>query len=342
MRENDGRKLSKSAREQLRISAVKRVIENGESPVAVIRSIGFQTAVIFRWLAAYRFGGYEALKDNPNHGGRPPLLTWADMFHLYKIIVEKEPQQYKFEFALWTIEMVKEVIRIEFNVKMSSTSVWRTLRAIGLTPQRPRRVAYQQNPAAVKKFIHEEYPSIRRLANECNADIYWGDEASIRSDYHSGATWAPKGKTPVVKTTGARFSANMISAVCKNGNMRFMVCEKTCTGDVFIRFLKRLVYGQKKPVFLIVDGHPVHKSKKVKEFAASTKGMLQLFILPGYSPELNPDELVWSHVKHHTIGKQTVTGTDQFRSLVHHALRSLAHRSKIISAFFHKPALQYI
>jgi hypothetical protein len=132
------------------------------------------------------------------------------------------------EFALWTIEMVRELILRQFNVKMSSVSVWRALRLIGLTPQRPKRKAYRQNPKAVRKFMSEEYPAIKELANSVGATIYRGDEASIRSDYHSGTTWAKKGETPVVKTTGARFSVNMFSAVCGNGRMRFMLTKENC------------------------------------------------------------------------------------------------------------------
>jgi transposase len=210
-----------------------------------------------------------------------------------------------------------------------------------LTPQKPKRVAYQKNPGAVKKFLHEEYPAIKKLAYDCGAKIYWGDEASIRSDYHSGTTWAPKGETPIIKTSGARFSINMISAICGTGEMRFMVTEKSGTASVFIKFLKRLIHGQKQPIFLIVDGHPVHKSKMVKKFVESTKGNLMLFILPGYSPDLNPDESVWSHVKHHTVGKKIITGPDQFRKIVCSALRSLARKTNIIINFFKKPSLQY-
>jgi transposase len=341
MRDNDGRKLSKAAREQLRITAVKRVLA-GESPEAVIKSIGFNRRCIYQWLAAYRSGGFEALKDNKNHGGRPPILSWVQMFQLYKIITCGNPLQYQFEFALWTIEIVRQVIAREFGVKLSGVSVWRTLRALGLSPQKPKRVAYQQNPRAVKKFLHEEYPAIKRLASDCGAKIYWGDEASIRSDYHSGTTWAPKGETPILKTAGARFSVNMISAICGTGAMRFMVTEKTCTAPVFIQFLKQLIHGQKQPVFLIVDGHPVHKSKLVKKFVESVGEKLQLFILPGYSPDLNPDESVWLHIKHHTVGKKTVIGPEQFRKIVHSALRSLARKTGIIINFFKKPSLQYV
>ncbi|GHT90429.1 hypothetical protein FACS1894137_19760 [Spirochaetia bacterium] len=225
---------------------------------------------------------------------------------------------------------------------MSGVSVWRTLRSLGLTPQRPKHVAYQQNAEAVEVFLKKEYPAIKKAAKACKASIYWGDESAIRSDYHSGTTWAKKGETPVIKSTGARFSVNMISAICGNGRMRFMVTEKNCTIPVFIDFLKRLIYKQKKPIFLIVDGHSVHKSKKVKEFVDSTKGKLKLFFLPGYSPELNPDETVWSYVKHHTVGKKTITGPKQFKKIVLSALFSLLHKPNIISAFFQKPSLQYI
>jgi transposase len=340
MRDNDGRKLSKAAREQLRITAVKRVLA-GESPEEVIKSIGFNRRCIYQWLAAYRRGGFEALKDNKNHGGRPPILSWVQMFHLYKIITGENPLQYKFEFALWTIEIVRQLIAREFGVKLSGVSVWRTLRALGLSPQKPKRLAYQQNPAAVKKFLQEEYPAIKRLASECGAKIYWGDEASVRSDYHSGTTWAKKGETPVLKTTGARFSVNMISAVCGTGEMRFMVTEKTCTAPLFIEFLKRLIHGQEQPIFLIVDGHPVHKSKIVKKFVTSVGEKLSLFFLPGYSPDLNPDESVWSQVKHHTVGKKIITGPDQFRKIVRAALRSLSRKKDIIINIFKKPSLQY-
>jgi transposase len=224
------------------------------------------------------------------------------MLHLYKIITAGNPLQYQFEFALRAIEIVRQLILREFGVRLSGVSVWRTLKALGLSPQKPKRIAYQQNPAAVKKFLHEEYPAIKQLAGDLGAKIYWGDEASIRSDYHSGTTWARKGETPVLKTTGARFSVNMISAICGTGEIRFMVTEKTCTAPVFIDFLKRLIHGQKQPV-LIVDGHPAHKSRMVKKFVESVEGKPRLFI-PCYSPDLNPDESVWPQVKHHTVGNE--------------------------------------
>ncbi len=142
------------------------------------------------------------------------------------------------------------------------------------------------------------------------ATIYFGDEAAMRSDYHSGTTWAPRGKTPVVESTGARFSINMISAITGKGHMRFMTIEGLLNADKFIGFLERLIYNSEKPIYLIVDGHPVHKASKVKKFVDSTKGRLKLFYLPPYSPELNPDELVWNHVKNHRIGRKQIKGPE--------------------------------
>jgi len=337
MKDSDGRKLNHEALEHIRINAVKRV-EAGESPEDVIRAIGFERVCIYRWLAAYRSGGIKALQAK-RINGRPPLLLPKQLRKLYLAIANEDPRQYKFPFALWTVTIIREVILKVFKVRMSEVSVWRTLKKLGLTPQRPLRRAYQQNPEAVKRFIKEEYPEIRNQAKRYGAMIYWGDEAAIRSDYHSGTTWAPKGKTPIVKTTGARFSVNMISAVSSRGELRFMVTEGTFKVDIFIEFMKRLMTKHKKPVFLIVDGHPVHKARKVKEFIKTTKGKIKLFYLPGYSPELNPDEYVWNHVKHHTVGKMHVTGPDQLKRLVVSALHRLARLPRITLGFFEAPDL---
>jgi len=336
----DGRKLSHEALEQLRINAVLRV-EAGESPESVIKSIGFQRVCIYRWIAAYRSGGIEALRAKKLNG-RPPILTGEQLMKLFSVITDETPEQYKFPFALWTISIIRDVVRQLFNVRLSEVSVWRTMKKLGLTPQRPLRRAYQQKTEAVQQFLSDEFPKIRDRAKLLGASIYWGDEASIRSDYHSGTTWAVKGNTPIVKTTGARFKVNMISAIDARGNMRFMIIEHSLTVDVFIEFLRRLITGRNAPVFLIVDGHPVHRGKKVKQFVSEHADQLELYYLPGYSPELNPDELVWNHVKNQTVGKMTITGPDQLKAIVHSALRRLSKLPHIIRQFFHAPDLLYI
>ena len=340
MKATDGRKLSHEALEQLRINAVLRV-EACESPEVVIKSIGFERVCIYRWIAKYRFGGIEALKSR-KASGRQPILNGEQLMKLFAIVKNNTPEQYEFPFALWTVALIREVIRRTFKISISEVSVWRTLKKLGLTPQRPLRRAWQQKSEAVQQFVTEDFPKLKARAKLCGATIYWGDEASVRSDYHAGTTWGVKGKTPVVKTTGARFKVNMISAVSSQGLLRFMVTESGLTAPLFVQFLERLVKGQEKPVYLIVDGHPVHKAKMVKDFVSAQNGLLELYYLPGYSPELNPDELVWNHVKRFTVGRKTITGPDQLKTIVRSALKRLSKLPKIVQGFFGTPELSYI
>jgi transposase len=278
--------------------------------------------------------------------GRPPKLSGSQIARLYELMVGADPRQLSFEFALWTREMVRQVIRREFKVALSVVSVGRLLRTMGLSPQRPLYRAYQQNPQAVARWREEEFPAIRKAAKAEGATIYFADEAGIRSDYHAGTTWAPVGRTPVVRATGARFSINMISAVTAQGALRFTVHEGTVNAVVFIEFCKRLLHDADKsgagPVYLIVDGHPAHRAKATTKFVASTEGRLKLFFLPGYSPELNPDEWVWKNVKHDRIGKTGVTSQDDLHSKVSSALRRLQKLPALVRSFFKDPHLRYV
>lgn len=336
----DGRKMNRDALADIRIKAVQRV-EAGESPEEVIELLGFHRSCIYRWIATYREGGVEALKKKLAPG-KDPKLDGRDLQKLYRIITSKDPLQLDFEFALWTCAMVRVLIREQFNVRLSEVSVGRLLRKVGLSPQKPLYKAYQRDEEKVDVWKKKGYPEIQKLAKKEKATIFFGDEASVRSNHHYGTTWAPIGDTPVVETTGARFSVQMISAVSAKGSFRFMTFEGRMNGDRFVEFLKRLMYKQTNPLFLILDGHPVHKSRKVTEFVKSTKGRLRLFILPPYSPHLNPDEWVWNWLKNHKLGRATVSGPDQFRANVKRYLNQLSKLSKIVSGFFLDPKLAYI
>ena len=339
MKAQDGRKMSHAALEEIRIRAVLQV-EAGESPEVVIKALGLDRTCIYRWISAYQHGGLDALRAKALEG-RPCKLNGEQIQKLYSIIVRNSPLQFRFAYALWTCGLIREVIRKEFGVGLSEVSVWRLLKKLGLSPQKPLFRAYQQDPQKVETYLKEEYPKIKKRAKAKGARIFFGDEASIRSDYHSGTTWAPKGETPIVRTTGARFKINMLSAISAKGELRFMLTEKGTNADLFIAFLKQLITGVDYPVFLILDGHPVHRSLKVRKFVESTDGKLELYYLPGYSPELNPDETVWSYVKHHVMGKQLVTGPDQFKALALGALRKLQKLPGIVRNFFFSRNLQY-
>lgn len=290
MKEMDGRKFGHETLEGIRIRAVKRV-EAGESLEVVIQALGFHRSAIYKWISLYREGGVEALKAR-KAAGPAPKLNGKQLRQLYRIITSNNPLQLGFEFALWTRAMIREVIRDRFGVRLSDVSVGRLLRKLGLSPQRPLRRAYQRDEQKMEAWRKQAYPEIQKLAKKEGATIYFGDEVSIRSDTHNGTTWAPTDETPVIETTSARFSINMVSAVSAKGLLRFMTFDGRMNADRFVEFLKRLIYRAPNPIFLILDGHPVHKSKRVKDYVASTEGRLRLFILPPYSPHLNPDEWV--------------------------------------------------
>lgn len=334
----DPRKLPRVAKEQLRMAAVKRV-EEGESPEVVAAGMGINRRTIYRWLSAYHYGGEQALRARPIPGA-PPKLDGKQMARLARIVRTKNPLQQRFEYALWTLAMIRELIRREFGVKLSEVSVGRLMKRLGFTPQRPLYRAWQQDPALVERWQNSEYPKLAARAKRENALIFFADESGIRSDYHAGTTWAVKGKTPVVKATGARFSLNMISAVNALGHFRFMTVEGGVTANVFREFLNRLLSGMDRKIILIVDGHPTHRAKLVKRFVEDNAERLELVFLPPYSPELNPDELVWAHVKKR-IAKTTSNTKDALKRTVDRAMRSLQKMPDVVSGFFHAPTCSY-
>jgi transposase len=327
----DARKLDAKTLTELRIRAVTS-IQEGEKPSDVARILGVTKQAVYNWLSKNRSGGLDNL-DAKKRGGRPALLDWKTISWIYDTVTMKDPRQLKFEFALWTCKMIVVLIKDKFGIKLSRWSVMRLLNQLGLSAQRPMWRAYQQNPEAVEKWINEEYPKIQRLAKQKKAEIYFGDEAGVRSDHHAGTTWGIKGRTPVVSSTGARFGMNLISAVSPKGSMRFMVVEGRVGAKEVIEFMKRLLVGARRPIFLILDGHPAHKAKLVKKFIDSTNGKLSLFFLPPYSPERNPDEYLWNDVKNH-LGKSGVTCPDQMKKTVLGRLQHLAKSPEKIRGFF--------
>lgn len=340
MRSNDGRKLDHQTLEVLRLRAVEQV-GAGEHPEDVATALGLHRKTVYGWLAKAREGGTEALKAKPVPG-RPPKLSSSQMRKVYTIVAGTDPRQHAFDFGLWTRDIIREVIRRDFGIGLSAVSVGRLLKKLGLSAQKPLYRAYQADPDAVAAWKEEEYPAIAAEAKKIGAEIYFADEASVRSDYHAGTTWAPVGKTPVIEATGARFSVNMVSAVTATGKLRFSIIDGTMTAEKFIEFCKRLVADAARPVFLVVDGHPVHRSKKVRDYVAGTEGKLRLFRLPAYSPQLNPDEWVWKNVKHDRVGRSQITGPDQFQAVCVKALRRLQRLPRIVTGFFHDPNLAYI
>lgn len=340
MKTTDGRKISPKAMEEIRIRAVNRV-QAGESPEVVIKTLGFSRACIYNWLARYRAGGWQALRTG-NRSGRPKKMSGPQMKWIYRIIRDKDPRQLKFAFALWTRAMVADLIKKQFGIKLSLASVSRLLAQLGFSCQKPLYRAYQRDPESVEKWKKEEFPKIQKRAKKEGATIYFQDESGIRSDFHAGTTWAPKGQTPIIEATGARFGLNIVGAITPKGQMQFMIVKGGVNSSIIIEFLKRLMHGHDNKVFLIWDGHPTHKSKAVKKCIASFDGRLEAFLLPSYSPDLNPIEQLWNHAKANGVGRQPVNGPDQLKRAVINKLRSLQKLPKLISSLFRHPDCTYI
>jgi transposase len=238
--------------------------------------------------------------------------------------------------------MVATLIQRKYGIRLAANSVGRLLAQLGITAQKPLHRAIERDEALVQKWLRAEYPKIKKMAKAQGADIYFGDAAHIRSDHHAGRTWGKKGETPIVMATGARHGMSLISAITSKGHMRFMVKESGgVNADVFIEFLKRLLTGAKRRIFLIVDRGPAHRAKKTKAFVETLGGRLKLFFLPPYSPDRNPDELVWKHLKADTVGRMVVTSKADFKSKVVTSMRSLQRNPRKICSFFQKPSLRY-
>ena len=340
MKQDDARKLDHTTLEEMRIRAV-RSVQAGESPEVVARSMRINRRTIYGWLAQYRRGGWGALKAKPLLG-RPPKLDARALQWIYNTITQKNPLELKFAFALWTRAMVAKLIKDRFGVVLSANSVGRLLAQLGITCQKPLHRAQQRDEALVKQWLRKDYPKIKALAQREKAEIFFGDAAHMRSDHHAGRTWGKRGETPIVETTGARHRMSLISAITARGHMRFMIKDKGgVNAAVFIEFLKRLMAGAKRAIFLIVDRGPAHIAKKTRAFVDSQHGRLRLFFLPPYSPDRNPDELVWKHLKADTVGRMTITDKADFKAKVRASMRQLQNDPEKIRSFYQKPSLKY-
>lgn len=311
------------------------------SPDRVAEFLDVGRESVFRWWRDYRAGGVEALRTKKARG-RPAVLDDGQVRRLFALIEGANPRQLSFDFGLWTRSLVGELVRREFGVRLSESAVGRLLRRMGMSPQRPLYRAYQQDAARVERWKHEEFPAIRERAGREDALIFFADEASVRTDFHAGTTWAPVGRTPVVESTGERKAVKMVSAISLAGHLRFQLHSGSMNAHTFKLFCGRLIDDIGKKVFLVVDGSSVHTAKEVREFVAANSDRIELFFLPPYSPDLNPDEWVNKNVKHDRVARGVPQSVDDLKQLMLGALRRLQKRPDIVQGFFADPALKYI
>jgi len=335
----DGRTLSHDASETIRLMAVRRVRE-GEAPSEVIKSFGLSRTTIYKWLSASDARGEAGLKSR-THPGPEPKLSVAQMRKIREWICGKDPRQHGFDFGLWTRKVVAELIERRFGISLGLTAVGRALAKLEITPQQPLRRAYERDPAAIKHWKEATYPLLKIRAKRAGAQIFFLDEAGVRSDSTLGRTWAPKGQTPEVRTSGQRQQVNAISAVNDLGAFWFEVYTGKLNAEAFVDFLKRFMRYRRRPVFLVVDGHPSHKAKLVAKYVAATEGQLELHFLPPYAPDLNPDEFVWSHLRQHGTSKTPLRQNESLRRRVEHDLARIRSQPRLVRSFFHAPSVAY-
>lgn len=338
---NDARSLSPEAQEVLRRKAVAAV-RGGMSQAKAAELFGVTRHAVGNWMKVFRLGGEAALAAKPQ--GRPEgqvRLQGHQAAAISALIRDRLPDQLKLPFALWTREAVRTLIRRKFGVTISLSTVGRYLRHWGFTPQKPRRRAYEQNDAAVQRWLDDTYPAICKRAKAEKALIYWGDEMGLRSDDQAGRSYAPKGKTPVIPGTGQRFRCNVVSAITNRGHISFMVIKKGFTAPVFVQFLRRLIQQSKRRVFLIVDGHPVHRSRRAAAWLAHHAEQIQVFFLPGYSPELNPDEMLNQDVKSNAVGRKRARTQKQMMTNVRRYLDNRRDNPELVARYFHEASVRY-
>jgi transposase len=339
MKPIDGRTLSHEVSEHIRIMAVRRVRE-GERPSDVIRSYGMCRTTIHRWLRAARRGGEKALASR-KAPGPAPKLTPRQKRQVFRWINGKDPRQYGFDFGLWTRKIVQALVRERFGIELSVTAVGRMLAELEITPQKPLRRAYERDPAAIAKWVQEDYPRLRARARRRGARIFFLDEAGVRSDAVLGRSWAPKGQTPEVATSGRRQSVNAISAINARGEFWYKVYTQRLNKELFLHFLKAFLRGRRISVFLVVDGHPAHRARIIAEYVQSLKGRLEIHFLPGYAPELNPDEFVWNHLKKEGVSKKPLHQGESLRARVHQDLERIRRAPALVRSFFRAPSVSY-
>lgn len=327
---DDARKLSCEVRQHIRNRAIE-LHKKGFYPDQIAESQGVSIRQVYRWIALYVEKGFDGLKINPR-SGPGSSFTELEMQRLAQILIDHTPRQYQFEFSLWTLNRVRAVIKSEFCLDFSFQWVSVLLKRMGFSPQRPKIRATQRDEVWVARWLAHDLPSLKARALTEGASIWYGDESAVRSQEASPRTWSPVGKTPVIEKTAKRFSVNLISAICGNGELEFMATSETINGEVFCLFLERLIHGRDSKIILVLDNSSIHSCKVVREFVALNEKKLELVYLPPYYPDGNPDELVWAKLKKN-VRSVAYRSKEHFQKFIYQTMTGMQQQKEQIRNF---------
>ena len=342
METTDMRSLSREARHERRVQVI-RLRKAGRTYDEIAAQTGLSRTGVFNICQRHEAGGAKALKDAPSgrQVGDKRLLSLEQEAAVRKLIADKTPDQLKMVYALWTRQAVAELIRDRYGIELPVRTMGLYLERWGFTPQKPMRKAYEQSPAAVKKWLDEEYPVIAACAKVEGAEIHWGDETGMRSDDVRGRSYAPKGETPVVRVNNKRHGLSVISTVTNRGTMRWKIFNGALNSDILIDFMKRLVRDAGRKIYLILDNLRVHHSKPVKAWLAEHKHAIEVFYLPSYSPELNPDEMANADLKQAVTKLAPARTKLQLVKATSKHLRSVQRQPERIRRYFEHEPVRY-
>jgi len=342
MKTNDSRSLPNEVRQYNRDLAI-RLHRKGTRRKEIAEIVGVHYGVVCRWLRAWKKDGKKAiqLKTRGRRKGEKCLLTVEQEAHLKQLLCDKNPRQLKLPFALWNRKAIQSAIYQMWRVRIAIRTIGDYLKRWGFTPQKPIKKAYEQNPQAVQEWLDVTYPEIKKRAAAEGAEIYWGDETGIRNDCQHNRGYAPRGKTPVVAVNAKRFSLNMISAINNQGLLRFMLYGENMTVRVLLKFLKRLIKDAGRKVFLVLDNLKVHHAHLVREWLEKHQKEIEVFYLPSYSPELNPDEYLNADLKSGVRSAAPSRNLKELKSTVTSHMRMLQKMSARIMKYFKHPSIAY-
>ena len=342
MKLGDARKLDQKTQEALRHRAVL-LVKKGATHSEAALAVGVHRGTVSRWCGVYRRNGVFGLEKGKRgrRVGDQLMLTEVEARRIQGWITNKCPNQMQLPFALWTAQAVRELIHKKLGKMLGLSTMQLYLKRWGFTTQKPLTRATQRDPQKIAAWLAQDYPSIAARAKRERAVIYWSDETGVCNQDQIGRGYAPKGQTPVLTQTGQKFSTSMIAAVNNRGLMRFKLYKGALNVAIFIDFMKRLLKDAKQKVFLIVDNLRVHHAKEVTEWLAQHKDEIEIFYLPAYAPEHNPDEYLNNDLKQTIKNKPRAKTRDDLVATTASILKSIQKRPDRVRSYFHAKHVRY-
>ena len=343
MDKEDGRRLSRQAQYERRKQAV-RLHKRGMAIMDIAAALSMGHVTVRSAIKAATADGLTALAPKPTgrRVGSQRRLTAEQELHIQRQICKSRPEQLKLEFALWSRAAVLQLVKQEYGIELPIRTMGEYLKRWGFTPQKPITKAYEQRPEAVKKWLDDEYPGIAHKAKAQGAEIHWGDETGVVNTDVRGRGYQPKGQTPVAYAVGGqRQKLSMISTVTNQGKTRWMIIDEAFNSDKLIAFLEALIKDAGKKVFLILDNLRVHHSKPVKAWLAEHTDKIEVFYLPSYSPELNPDERLNADLKFALGSRVQVRTKDKLKAVTESHMAMLAANPQRVKSYFQDPRVKY-